>query len=54
MFLYLSADNVDEFHKDLIRIGLNSMTKPQDQPWGNRELILRDPDGYNLVIFKRK
>ena len=54
LFLYLSVDNVDEFHKALISKGLKPATKPQDQPWGNREFILRDPDGYNLVIFKRK
>jgi catechol 2,3-dioxygenase-like lactoylglutathione lyase family enzyme len=54
VFLYLSVDNVDEFHKDLLSKGLKPSTKPQDQPWGNREFILRDPDGYNLVIFKRK
>ncbi len=54
MFIYLSVDNVDEFHKDLLSNGLKPSTKPQDQPWGNREFIRRDPDGYNLVIFKRK
>jgi catechol 2,3-dioxygenase-like lactoylglutathione lyase family enzyme len=54
IFLYLSVDNVDEFHKELLSKGLRPSTKPQDQPWGNREFILRDPDGYNLVIFKRK
>jgi catechol 2,3-dioxygenase-like lactoylglutathione lyase family enzyme len=54
MFLYLSVDNVDEFHQDLLAKGLKPSTKPLDQPWGNREFILRDPDGYNLVIFKRK
>ncbi len=54
IFLYLSVDNVDEFHKNLLSKGLKPSTQPQDQPWGNREFILRDPDGYNLVIFKRK
>lgn len=54
IFLYLSVDNVDEFHKYLIAKKLKPSTKPQDQPWGNREFIIRDPDGYNLVIFKRK
>jgi uncharacterized glyoxalase superfamily protein PhnB len=53
-FLYLSVDNVDEFYKQLLSKGIKPTTKPQDQPWGNREFILRDPDGYNLVIFKRK
>ncbi|NOT03463.1 MAG: hypothetical protein HOP27_02570 [Anaerolineales bacterium] len=54
VFLYLSVDNVDEFHKHVLAKGLKPKTKPQDQPWGNREFILPDPDGYNLVIFKRK
>ena len=52
--LYLSVDNVDEFHAYLISNKLKPATKPQDQPWGNREFIIRDPDGYELVIFKRK
>jgi catechol 2,3-dioxygenase-like lactoylglutathione lyase family enzyme len=54
LFLYLSVDNVDEFHAHLLANGLKPSTKPKDQPWGNREFILRDPDGYHLVIFKRK
>src|SRR5690242_11977498 len=54
LFLYLSVDDVDVFHQDLVSNGIRPRTQPQDQPWGNREFILRDPDGYNLVIFKRK
>ena len=54
IFLYLSAENVDGFHKALVSKGLKPLTEPQDSPWGNREFIIRDPDGYNLVIFKRK
>ena len=54
VFLYLSVDDVDESHKSLLAKGLKPSTKPQDQSWGNREFMLRDPDGYNLVIFKRK
>src|SRR5690348_2358875 len=48
VFLYLSVDDVDVFHKELIAKGVKPKTKPQDQPWGNREFLLRDPDGYNL------
>jgi catechol 2,3-dioxygenase-like lactoylglutathione lyase family enzyme len=54
LFLYLSVDDVDGFHKELLAKGLKASTKPQDQPWGNREFIILDPDGYKLVIFKRK
>lgn len=54
VFLHLSVDNVDEFHQYLVSKKIKTSTKPQDQPWGNREFMLRDPDGYHLVIFKRK
>jgi catechol 2,3-dioxygenase-like lactoylglutathione lyase family enzyme len=54
LFLYISVDNVDEFHQAMLSKGLKPSTKPQDQPWGNREFIIRDPDGYRLVFFKRK
>jgi len=54
VMFYLSVDDVDGFHAALLAQGLKPASKPQDQPWGNREFLLRDPDGYNLVIFKRK
>ncbi len=54
VFLYLSVENVEEFHQYLVSKKIKTLTKPQDQPWGNCEFMLRDPDGYNLVIFKRK
>jgi catechol 2,3-dioxygenase-like lactoylglutathione lyase family enzyme len=54
VYLYLSVDDVDMFHKFLQSKKHKPSTRPQDQPWGNREFILRDPDGYKLVIFKRK
>jgi catechol 2,3-dioxygenase-like lactoylglutathione lyase family enzyme len=54
IFVYLSVDDVDECHRELLEQGLKPASEPRNQPWGNREFILRDPDGYNLVIFKRK
>jgi catechol 2,3-dioxygenase-like lactoylglutathione lyase family enzyme len=53
-FLYLSVEDVDGFHRSLLTKGLKPSTKPQDSPWGNREFVIRDPDGYRLVIFKRR
>lgn len=52
-YLYLSVDNVDEAYKELSKKGLKS-SKPKDWPWGNREFVIRDPDGYKLVAFKKK
>jgi catechol 2,3-dioxygenase-like lactoylglutathione lyase family enzyme len=54
MFLYISVDDVDEFYNGLLREGLKPSSEPRDWPWGNREFVIRDPDGYKLVFFKRK
>ncbi len=53
VFLHISVDNVDNFHKGLLLRGLKPSTEPRDSPWGNREFVIRDPDSYKLVIFKR-
>ena len=53
-YTYLSVDDVDAFHRYLRSKGLKPASEPRDWPSGNREFIIRDPDGYKLVIFKRK
>ena len=53
VFLYLSVDDVDALHKGLLLRGPKPSTQPLDSPSGNREFVIRDPDGYRLVIFKR-
>jgi catechol 2,3-dioxygenase-like lactoylglutathione lyase family enzyme len=52
--VYLRVENVDEFHTDLRAQGLKPPTEPRDWPSGNHEFAIRDPDGYDPVIFKRK
>ena len=52
-FVYLSVDDVDEDYKSMVSKGLKQ-SKPKDTEWGNRECLLKDPDGYMLVIFKKK
>lgn len=54
LYLYVSMENVDDFYEGLLAKGLKPSSKPRDWPWGNREFVIRDPDGYKLVIFKRK
>ncbi len=53
MFVYISVDDVDEFYQGLIDKGLKPSSEPRDWSWGNREFIIRDPDGYKLVFFKK-
>jgi len=52
-FLYISVDDVDEFYKGALAKGLKPSSQPRDWPWGNREFMLRDPDGYKLVFFQK-
>ena len=54
VFLYFSVDNVDEAYQEVVSLGLQPLSAPQDMSWGNREFIIRDPDGYKIVLFKRK
>ncbi len=53
LYTYISVDDVDLFYKKMLKKGLKPSSAPKDWPWGNREFVIRDPDGYKLVIFKR-
>jgi catechol 2,3-dioxygenase-like lactoylglutathione lyase family enzyme len=54
VFFYFSVDDVDETYQEVLSLGLKPENEPQDMSWGNREFIVRDPDGYKIVLFKRK
>ncbi len=51
MYVYVSVGDVDAKYEELIGIGLKPVTQPRDWPWGNREFILKDPDGYKLCFW---
>ncbi|MFB0617817.1 VOC family protein [Streptomyces sp. AGS-58] len=44
------VDDVDRVHQDLTGSVADLVQAPTTMPWGNRSLLLRDPDG-NLVNF---
>lgn len=49
----ISVGDVDEFYKDALNKGLKPASQPQDFPGGFRNFVIHDPDGYNLIMFKR-
>ncbi len=53
LFTYIKVDNVDEFYEAVVAKGLKPSSQPKDWPWGNREFVLRDPDGYKLIFFNK-
>jgi uncharacterized glyoxalase superfamily protein PhnB len=52
VYVYINVDDVDAKHRELSETGLAPVTGPKDWPWGNREFILKDPDGYKLCFWQ--
>jgi catechol 2,3-dioxygenase-like lactoylglutathione lyase family enzyme len=52
-YIHISVENVDDYYNKLLKKGIKPLSKPQDYPWGSREFVVRDPDGYKLVLFKK-
>ena len=44
------VDDVDHVHHNLAGLVTDFVNEPTTMPWGNRSLLVRDPDG-NLVNF---
>jgi catechol 2,3-dioxygenase-like lactoylglutathione lyase family enzyme len=53
IYLYIKVDDVEEFHKAAISEGMKPDGEPQARASGNREFVLRDPDGYKLAFFEK-
>jgi uncharacterized glyoxalase superfamily protein PhnB len=54
LYINIAVDNVDEFYEQALSAGLKPSSEPRDWPWGTREFVMRDPDGYKLVFFQKK
>ena len=54
LYINIKVDNADVAHAGAVANGLAPSTEPRDWPWGNREFVIRDPDGYKLVFFQKK
>ncbi len=52
-FLYIKVEDVNKFYEYVLSKKLKPSSVPRDWPWGNREFVLRDPDGYKLVFFQK-
>jgi catechol 2,3-dioxygenase-like lactoylglutathione lyase family enzyme len=53
-FLHMKVDNIDDFYDEVLAQGMKPEYEPRRMPTGNREFVLRDPDGYKLVFFAKK
>ncbi len=48
--LYLNVAEIDSFYNQQSAAGLTFEKPPTDEPWGMREVILRDPDNHRITL----
>jgi catechol 2,3-dioxygenase-like lactoylglutathione lyase family enzyme len=48
--VHLYVADVDAWQAEMLARGIVAEGPPVDQPWGNREMRLRDPDGNQLCV----
>jgi uncharacterized glyoxalase superfamily protein PhnB len=53
VYVYLKVDDVDVKYDRLVQAGFKPYTKPRNWEWGNREFILKDPDGYRFCFWQK-
>ncbi len=51
MYVYVNVEDVDQKYQELKKLGLQTSSQPRDWEWGNREFVIKDPDGYKLCFF---
>jgi catechol 2,3-dioxygenase-like lactoylglutathione lyase family enzyme len=50
--LSFAVDDVDTATEAAVALGCELMDSPDDQPWGERQSVLKDPDGHVVCLVK--
>ncbi|MCA9347672.1 VOC family protein [Candidatus Saccharibacteria bacterium] len=53
MYVYIQVEDVDMKHKEVLKLGLKPSSEPRTWEWGNREFVIKDPDGYKLCFYQK-
>jgi uncharacterized glyoxalase superfamily protein PhnB len=53
MILDFMVDDVDAEYARIAALGVDWVMPPATQPWGNRSMIFRDPEGNLVNVFSR-
>lgn len=48
--VYLYVPDVDAWQVEMLTRGVVAEGAPVDEPWGNRQMMLRDPDGNGVCV----
>ncbi|HEY4497556.1 MAG TPA: VOC family protein [Candidatus Paceibacterota bacterium] len=51
VYTYVEVDDVDRYFEMIKKNGVAPRTEPKTWPWGKREFVVKDPDGYTFVFY---
>jgi uncharacterized glyoxalase superfamily protein PhnB len=51
IYTYIEVEDVDKYFDLIKKNGVSPRTEPKAWPWGKREFVIKDPDGYKLVFY---
>lgn len=51
VFTYVEVEDVDKYFAKVKKNDIVPRTEPKTWPWGKREFVVKDPDGYKLVFY---
>ncbi|MFA5967292.1 MAG: VOC family protein [Patescibacteria group bacterium] len=51
IYTYIEVDDADKYFETIQSNGIVPRTEPKTWPWGKREFVVKDPDGYKLVFY---
>ena len=51
IYAYVEVDDADAHFALVKENGITPRTEPKTWPWGKREFVVKDPDGYKIVFY---
>ncbi len=54
VILYVEAENIEKIYTIAKCIGGILKSEINEQPWGTKEFLFQDPNGYNIVFYEEK
>jgi len=51
VYTYVEVDDADKHYEFVKQNGITPRTGPKTWPWGKREFVVKDPDGYKIVFY---
>ena len=51
IYTYVEVDDADVHFMFVKENAITPRTEPKTWPWGKREFVVKDPDGYKLVFY---